>query len=768
MSFQTFPSSLPYFDALHDQSKLDADIKGLSTAVDVTKLQVAEKMEEEEGHPFVDALHGMSNLQRTTNNALAHKSTEDACLDLYYQLGVSTDTELVFSLLDKAWKQDPTLTLHVIWHARSIHRGKSANDRFYVAFGWLIKNHPQTAIRNVHLLSADVVSVTDKPKNKDAGDDWDMVEKERLKSHGYWKDLLNVCTIYVQDEFKTGPTGDDAKFKALNCPRQKGTPWNGQNLNHRYLSHKFYESIKNLSADEQAAKRAERKEQVAKKCQKQREEQKQAKLNKRATRHTRIQDLLANDPVYRSLHFTVARLFVTQLEADLKTLKAAADSKKKYVDGLSLAAKWAPSLQHAHDKHTLLATSISEALFPPAVHQQADESREHYINKVRELYRKQVISPLRKALDITERRMSLNEWTSIDFSHVPSKCMQANMPHFVKHAKDQYVQFLKDVALGKKSVSGATLQPHELIERANCAVNNSLPPSVSAAAKKYAQPEAVAEIAKVERQLVNAQWKTLVDSIRQDTGGNATLGSCIAVCDMSGSMCSRYVSPIIPLWSAIGLSIILAEFAASPFAGHVITFSEKPTLVQFDPEAPLTEKLEIMNKAPAGFSTNFLSVFLDLLLPMAKRYNLKQEDMVKRLYVFSDMEFNEGCGTKDWNTTYEEIKKAYDEAGYEVPELVWWNLGGSRPTDYGWLADDEVEAEAPIPVTKDVKGCAMLCGYSAAMLKSFLEGDKIEDPDQEKDDKMQVDRPERSKLDPLEEMKKAVEHKSFNDLVVVD
>lgn len=262
---------------------------------------------------------------------------------------------------------------------------------------------------------------------------------------------------------------------------------------------------------------------------------------------------------------------------------------------------------------------------------------------------------------------------------------------------------------------------------------------------------------------MNAQWKTLVDSIRQDTGGNATLGSCIAVCDMSGSMTCRYESPIIPMWSAIGLSIILAEFAASPFAGHVITFSEKPTLVKFDPEAPLTEKMEIMNKAPAGFSTNFLSVFLDLLLPMAKKYNLKQEDMVKRLYVFSDMEFNEGCGTKDWDTTYEEIKKAYDAAGYQVPELVWWNLGGARPTEW------DLDAEAPIPVTKDVKGCAMLCGYSAAMLKSFLEGDEIEDPEQEsKKDEMEVDRPQRKELDPLEEMKKAVEHQSFSDLVVVD
>lgn len=58
---------------------------------------------------------------------------------------------------------------------------------------------------------------------------------------------------------------------------------------------------------------------------------------------------------------------------------------------------------------------------------------------------------------------------------------------------------------------------------------------------------------------------------------------------------------------------------------------------------------------------------------------MPKEDMVKRIFVFSDMHFDsaQGYSAKDpWATHHQIIEKKFAAAGYDVPELVYWNLCG--------------------------------------------------------------------------------------------
>jgi hypothetical protein len=57
--------------------------------------------------------------------------------------------------------------------------------------------------------------------------------------------------------------------------------------------------------------------------------------------------------------------------------------------------------------------------------------------------------------------------------------------------------------------------------------------------------------------------------------------------------------------------------------------------------------------------------------------------MVKRLFVFSDMQFDESLtrnlddgDASEWETTHDRVVKEFKAAGYEVPEIVYWNLQG--------------------------------------------------------------------------------------------
>lgn len=59
------------------------------------------------------------------------------------------------------------------------------------------------------------------------------------------------------------------------------------------------------------------------------------------------------------------------------------------------------------------------------------------------------------------------------------------------------------------------------------------------------------------------------------------------------------------------------------------------------------------------------------------KHNLKQEDMPTAIVAFSDMEFDQAESEKgSYKTNLDKIKEMYDNAGYELPKLIFWNLAG--------------------------------------------------------------------------------------------
>ena len=107
---------------------------------------------------------------------------------------------------------------------------------------------------------------------------------------------------------------------------------------------------------------------------------------------------------------------------------------------------------------------------------------------------------------------------------------------------------------------------------------------------------------------------------------------------------------------------------------------------------------------PAILRFIYQAVF-DLILQLATSIKLRPEDMVKTLFIFSDMEFDE-CGGHEYETDYQLIKRKFEDAGYRLPAIVFWNLrGGFRSK----------------PVTKDEDNVALVSGFSGQMMKTFFE-----------------------------------------------
>ncbi|KAG8698552.1 hypothetical protein FRC08_005842 [Ceratobasidium sp. 394] len=292
--------------------------------------------------------------------------------------------------------------------------------------------------------------------------------------------------------------------------------------------------------------------------------------------------------------------------------------------------------------------------------------------------------------------------------------MKANKAHFFKHDDSRLTEYLADISAGKSKISGATLLPHELLIEA-LKVTAPAKTSAKRTPEEAVKAEIQRRLGESNKQIVDAQWNSLLERMRE----SGTLDRTLAVVDVSGSMGtirslpqkkSPHVKPIFP---AVALGILLAQISRPPFKDMFITFSANPELLRLQ-QGSLAEQARWMVTTQWGMNTDYEAVFLKLLLPIAVKKRIKPEDMVKRLFVFSDMQFDESLTHRSgggWKTTHSHIVKAYKKAGYEMPEIVYWNLQGGTTK----------------PVLKDTPGTALVTGFSANMAKLFMEGEKIED-----------------------------------------
>ncbi|KAI3935271.1 hypothetical protein MKW92_013259 [Papaver armeniacum] len=211
--------------------------------------------------------------------------------------------------------------------------------------------------------------------------------------------------------------------------------------------------------------------------------------------------------------------------------------------------------------------------------------------------------------------------------------------------------------------------------------------------------------------LAELQWKRMVE----DLSRMGKLKDGLAIADVSGSMTGT------PMDVSVALGLLISEMSHEPWKGKLITFTQNPELKKIEGET-LRSKTEFIRRMECGFPPGFKKVF-DQILHVAVEGNLKEDQMIKRLFVFTDMEFHEANSgysphtyshlsgrdaAEKWETDYQVIQNNFREKGYlNVPEIVFCNLRESIST----------------PVSSQLKGVKMVHGFSNNMVKVFLDED---------------------------------------------
>jgi hypothetical protein len=514
----------------------------------------------------------------------------------------------------------------------------------------------------------------------------------------------------------------------------------------------------------------------------------------------RLYEKLASDRKFRLSYIVTSRLFADKLKIDLPVLDqlASASQSEKYgiSSQLSLAGKWAPSPSRSHDKSLFISTAISSIMFP--------DLKDPVASRI--ALQTKVLAPLRKALDIPEVKMSAREWDKLNYSRIPSRAMALHKGTFFKNDTKRFINYLEQVAAGERKVSGATLFPHELLADALLIRQE--------ASKQKIPPEFQYEYERAVLSLTNSQWNSMVNNLRDSS--SAALSNCIAVVDVSGSMGSiDYIreeskkNPP-PILVSISLGILCAQLAKPPFNQAFITFSADPQINRLKEGCSLSEIAHGMSNSSWGMNTSLHKVF-KLLLDIAIKNNLKKEDFIKKVFIFSDMQFDDAMpqkaeteedipwdreycrlhGTRAWlvrryelfqaktansETPHQIIKEEYAKAGYDLPTVVYWNIQGEAYTG------------STLPVQAKEMGVEMMSGFSGSLMKFFLgqaeeeaqaaaeaekesqkEKEEYDDLDEPVDEKLaSLTKKEKAEVTPAQQLTKVLANPAFGKLVVVD
>ena len=247
---------------------------------------------------------------------------------------------------------------------------------------------------------------------------------------------------------------------------------------------------------------------------------------------------------------------------------------------------------------------------------------------------KRIVRYLRKHIGVVESLMSAGRWDEIKYPEVPSRAMMIYRNAFLKHDEQRYRAFVEKAINGEAKINSSTLYPYDLVE-------------------KIWQPFRGVSTDKT----VEAQWRQLPNYV--DPGTNA-----LVIADTSGSMCGR------PMATSVGLAIYFAERNVGAYHNMWMSFSSNPKIHMLKGNT-LAEKINSIDMRDWEMNTDLRKAF-KLVLDIALKNNVPQEDMPKSLIVISDMEID-ACGNREW-TFYEKMSQRFRKHGYQIPNIIFWNV----------------------------------------------------------------------------------------------
>jgi len=294
----------------------------------------------------------------------------------------------------------------------------------------------------------------------------------------------------------------------------------------------------------------------------------------------------------------------------------------------------------------------------------AAELREH-LGLTPKGYRKTLVT-LSKTV---EQQMCAQDWSNINYSHVPSVAAGRYQKAFGRHDQIGYSAYKTKLVTGEAKINASAVYPYNVLQ----SVKNG--DQIVAKAQWEALPNYIGDALVLPMCDVSG-------SMNQPVGGNKNL-SCMDVC--------------------ISLGLYLADKNTGPFKDCFLTFSTHSKIEVL--RGDILSKYNQLYRAQWDMSTNLHGAFEEVLR-VGKANKVADADMPKYILIMSDMQFN-AC-TRNDDSAMEMIRRKYEDSGFTLPKIIFWNLNAHMGQS---------------PVTFDEKGTALISGFSPAIMQSVLKAD---------------------------------------------
>lgn len=344
---------------------------------------------------------------------------------------------------------------------------------------------------------------------------------------------------------------------------------------------------------------------------------------------------ITNNDVVKSL---LVDIVVNQLKTDI----VCANNN----ESVSLLGKWLPSINGSNKAR-------KRAFFWEK------------ILKVNHRQYRQLLARLRRVIDIVEGKITANQWSTINYSTVPSLAMVKYRNAFNKHDHDRYNAYIDDVSTNNAKLNATTTDGYKIVW--------SIIKHFNEIGDKFTADE-------------YKQYDALWNSRRHI---DFTF-PIIPIADVSGSMTARDRNNVVPLSVSVAIAIELARGNPQPYRDLLIEFSNESSVIdisKYDHIVDIVNKL-VNDNPNYGLSTNLSAAFNNILNIAVK----SGVTSVPAIAIITDGEFNEldidGDDAYDSNVTlFDYWREKYRRAGVEFPKVILWNIG-NRTRTVGDVRDD--------------------------------------------------------------------------------
>lgn len=283
-----------------------------------------------------------------------------------------------------------------------------------------------------------------------------------------------------------------------------------------------------------------------------------------------------------------------------------------------------------------------------------------------------------------EQKLCAKDYASINFSQVPSVAAARYQKVFHKVDGERYRRWIEELKKPQAEreegvkVNAGAIYPYDALKCLKTDYHGRL---------------------LGDSDVAQAQWDALPDYM------DGSKENILCMSDVSGSMTCEKFGAVNALEVGVSLSMYCAERNHGIFKDQVMVYSDNPYMIEL--VGSLADRYRQMMEHVEYGSTNIQKAFT-LILSTAVKHKLDQEDLPTKVIIFSDMEFNSVCGMQHGKTNLDAIRTKFQNAGYKMPQLVFWHLASRKPKAQATVFDQDI---------------AIVSGFSPAILKAVLGGE---------------------------------------------